>query len=59
MFDTWFRCYYDTDYGWTPFIPEFKSEQEAKDFLQNEHKKYIQNNLANNISITKETAYEI
>jgi hypothetical protein len=52
LFNRWFRCWYNTDYGWTPYIPEFDSENEAIKFLENESKTYTNNILRKTITIT-------
>ena len=53
LFNRWFRCWYNTDYGWTPYIPQFDSENEVLEFLEIENEKYTNNNLRNSLTITE------
>lgn len=59
FFNRWFKCWYNTDYGWTPFIPSFGSEEEAEEFLRKEHYEQVKNNLRNNIQIIRGTNCEL
>lgn len=48
----WFRCWSNTDYGWTPYIPEFESEDKAKEFLREEQEEYVRNIRRASICVT-------
>ena len=41
LWNSWFKIYYETDYGMCGFIPDFVSETEAIDYLKIEKIKYL------------------
>lgn len=42
FFKRWFRCWRNTDCGWTSFVPIFGSEEEVEEFLSKEHQEQMQ-----------------
>ena len=56
---SWYKWYHNTDYGWTPYIPDFDSEQSAMDHLRREKEKYIKNQLIDTITSSEGEICEI
>lgn len=59
LWDSYYKMYYNTDYGWTGFIPYFDSEQEALDHLKRDKETYHKMRLLNTISSKEGNICEI
>lgn len=59
LWDSWYKLYYNTEYGWTPNIPEFDSEESAIAHLKREKEKYIKYQLTDSVTSSEGKVCEI
>jgi hypothetical protein len=52
LWDSWYRIYYETEYGWTPYIPQFDSKEEAIEHLNLEKERYLVRLKRNRVTVT-------
>lgn len=59
LWDSYYKMYHNTDYGWTGFVPYFDSEQEALDHLKRDKETYYKMRLLNTVSSKEGNICEI
>jgi hypothetical protein len=51
--NSWYRTYFETDYGWTGTIAEFATQEQATNHLNREKEKYLTKQKRNQIRMIK------
>ena len=59
LWDSYYKIYHNTEYGWTPYIIDFDSEQEALDHLKREKEQYNKIQLYNTVTSKEGAICEI